>query len=55
MVAAKAAIRYECGVCGKRITAEQAIYSTHTKARYCAFDMAACRKRAAARKRKGEA
>lgn len=53
MVARKAAIRYECGVCGKRITAEQAIYSRHTGARYCAFDTDACRKRGKARKRKG--
>jgi len=42
-------IKYACGTCGKEGTAEQMIFSTHTKVRYCR-DFMACRQRAKRKK-----
>jgi hypothetical protein len=33
--------RYVCGVCGRKITADQSVYSKFTRARYCA-DLRRC-------------
>ena len=51
---------YRCAVCGRTVTAESAIYSSHTGNRYCR-DLTACHersdklKRAAARASKEKA
>jgi hypothetical protein len=44
-------IKYACGTCGKEGTAEEMIFSTHTKVRYCR-DFMACRQRAEKKKRR---
>ncbi len=46
--------RYACGLCGKRRSAEQMVFSTFTHARYCAVEQTACERRyARLRKERG--
>ncbi len=44
--------RYPCALCGRRLDAEQMIWSRYTKQRYCGIDLARCEDKAHRRRRK---
>ncbi len=44
--------RHPCALCGRELEAEQMIYSTFTRQRYCGLDLARCEHKAARRRRR---
>ena len=43
--ARKTTPKYACALCGKRSPADEMVFSTHTRARYCGRDFLGCRAR----------
>lgn len=45
---------YACGHCGRRLTAEKMVFSSHTGSRYCGVDLGRCEREGAKRVRRAK-